>query len=479
MTSIEIILRENGPLISSKLAKRLSIKESIPFNTASQKVSRNRKIKKIKGFYTSNQSFCYLEEHEYNNDLYDDFIESLYENGRKYWYTINALKMHGGTLNKEFLECYTNYPIIPLKGHLPFNKIMQKFVQERILVYNDSYYSLAPIFNSNNITFIAHKTIEQIKINVLETFNSLAKNIGLISYNTGESFKEYGKFRWAFKGVSTISGLIQNGKSGFLLADIIIGTPIHEKDILFFIEKLNHIQSYKNALRLIPFLIVDNLDKKALGLLKNKGVIVGFINELFGNKYAEALNELINVLKNAGASLKKDPEKYLDLLAELRKYNQGLANNIRGTLFEFIVGHIHSVNCQSIEIGREIIENNGKHEIDVLSIYSDKVVFAECKAKKSQIDLDTINEWISIKIPAFKIWFNKQEVYKKKKLEFEYWSTSGFRYEALEKLENFSQSVNKFNISYFQANEIRERAISMENKKLKEALDNFFLKIDV
>ena len=49
MTSIENILFQHGPMMSSELANRLHSKESIPLNTASQKVSRNGKIKKIKG----------------------------------------------------------------------------------------------------------------------------------------------------------------------------------------------------------------------------------------------------------------------------------------------------------------------------------------------------------------------------------------------------------------------------------------------
>lgn len=94
-----------------------------------------------------------------------------------------------------------------------------------------------------------------IKENILSSFESLVKNAGIISFKSGEQFAEYGKFRWAFKGVSNITGLIQNGKSGFLLADIIIGTPIYENDVLFFLEKLGHIQSYKNAPRIMPLTV--------------------------------------------------------------------------------------------------------------------------------------------------------------------------------------------------------------------------------
>jgi hypothetical protein len=74
----------------------------------------------------------------------------------------------------------------------------------------------------------------------------------------------------------------------------------------------------------------DSLDHEAMMWLKENGVVLGFIKELFGAKYAEILNDLITVLANEGASLANDPNKYLELIAELRKYNDGLLKNIKG-----------------------------------------------------------------------------------------------------------------------------------------------------
>ena len=75
-----------------------------------------------------------------------------------------------------------------------------------------------------------------------------------------------------------------------------------------------HIQSFNNASRIVPYLIVDDLSREALIALKFHGIAIGFIKELFGQKYADTLKELISVLNNAGASLKSSPEKYLGLL---------------------------------------------------------------------------------------------------------------------------------------------------------------------
>lgn len=475
MTSPIEILKLKGPLLSSTLSNYLSDIDSININTASQRIARNDEIKKIKGFFVSNQSFCYLEEHK-SDELLEKFMIALEENGKKYWYCINALKLHGGVISSKYLQCYTNYPVLPLKSHIPFNDVMQNFIKEDILIYNDNYYMFSPRFARQKVTLTSYQSIEMIKDNVLDHFNSLTKNIGLISYRTGENFAEYGKFRWAFKGVSYI-GTRKNEVNTFLIADILIGSAYYEKDIEFFIQKLKHIRSFQNAPRILPFLIIDNVNKNALELLKQNGIVVALIGELFGQKYAETLSELINILNNAGASLKKTPEQYLNLIKQLRKYNEGLANNMKGTLFEFLVGHLHSINTNSsVDLGREIIEVNFRHEMDVLTSYPDKIVISECKAQNGKIGIEIIDKWLGVKVPAFKRWCSKQETWRNKSVEFEFWSTSGYTVEAISKLEQAFLNNGKYKVSFFDGKDIKEIAVKMKNKKMKEAIDGFFLK---
>ena len=480
MTSIERILQTHGPMMSSKLASVLRQDEGLSINTASQKVSRDRSILRVKGFYTSGQSFCYLANHQTDPNFFEQIIASLEEHGRKYWYCLNAIKMSGGILSSKYLECYTNYPVLPLRSHIPFKDVLQKFIDNNILIRSEGYYLLMPKFNQTILNFSQYTTLEMIKDDILSNFNSLTRNIGLVSYYTGQKFAEFGKFTWGFKGVCPINSLKANGKLGFVLADLLFGHKVHEKDIRFFIDKIKTIQSFNNASKVIPFLLVDDLEPKAFEVLKKNGVVVGFIKELFGQKYADTLKDLVTVLNNAGASLKTEPNKYLDLIQELKKYNSGLANNIKGTLFEFLIAHLHSIKANnSIDLGREIFENNKRHEIDVLAIYNDKVVFAECKATKAKVDNGLIEKWKGEKIPAFRQWANKQETWRNKKLEFEYWATSGFEDEAEKILCSLSKSATSIKVSYYNGQDIRNKAVEAKNKKLKEAVDNYFLNSNI
>ena len=307
----------------------------------------------------------------------------------------------------------------------------------------------------------------------------MMKNMGLISYKSGEIFEEFGKFRWGFKGVSYVDGLRSNGKPGFILGDILFGVNVRKDDIAFFIEKVQHVKSFKNASRIIPYLIVDDLDKEALEELKRNGVVIGFIKELFGEVYAETLKELSSVLNNIGAALKNNPDQYTELLDSLKKYASTIFYNIRGTLLELFVGHIHSKSCQSIDLGREIVQDNARHEMDVFAIYSDKLVIAECKAKNSKINEAVVNKWIKIKIPAFKKWLNGQETLRNRKIQFEFWATGGFTEDTRRILDDFKAKTSKFDVEFYDGPEIRKKVVEMGDKKLKESLDNYFLKSKV
>jgi hypothetical protein len=86
MTNCEIILKQRGPLMSSELSSILVSQFGIVKNTASQTITRDKKIIKIKGFYSSSQSFCYLEEHKEQINFYDNLLSSFLTYGKKYWY---------------------------------------------------------------------------------------------------------------------------------------------------------------------------------------------------------------------------------------------------------------------------------------------------------------------------------------------------------------------------------------------------------
>ncbi|KAA6317721.1 hypothetical protein EZS27_032166 [termite gut metagenome] len=476
MTNIEKILAQRGPMMSGELAKHLSIILKVPENTASQKISRSKNVIKIKGFFSSNQSFCYLESHKKTGNLYEDLSRAMFDHGRKYWFCLNAIRLSNGMIFKTELECYTNYPIVRLKGHKPFSVIMGEFVKNKIITYDDDCYYLAPSFSGSSLNTVKSRAISQIKKTVLNDFSQIIKNIGLVSFNSVELFAEYGKFRWGVKGVSYITGLKTDSKPGFVVGDIILGNPFYFKDVEFFLRKIEHIQSFSKAPRLMPFLLIDNIDNDALDKFKKKGIVIGFIGELFGQKYANALTELIVLLNNIGASLSGTPDKFIKLIEELEIYNKSLVYNIKGSLFEYFVGYLIHQHFPNIDIGRIIYGENEKHEVDVFAYNADTVVIAECKTTQNPIDVDEIKKWQRSVIPLVRNYIKTQDILSNKKIIFEYWSVSGFSSDALKRLTDFKNATTAFTVVYYDTDAIKSRVHQSKNKALSNTLNNYFLK---
>ena len=479
MTAIEYILNDNGPMISSELARKLAKTEGISPNTASQRISREPGLERLEGFFKSNQSLVFLPKQQDGGEVLKFLAQQMELHGKKYWFTLNAIRYHSGTISSKFLETYSNYPIKPLVSHLTFDEVMRKFVEENILVYGYETYSFSPRLRCKGLNAFLSQTLETIKLNVLDNFKELSRNIGWVSYESFEQFAEYGNFKFAFKGVSPVRGLKTGKKFGFVVGDILLGRPTYKKDVEFFIRKIETVQSFKGASRIMPVMLVDSLDKEAFLYLKEKGVIIGFIKELFGEKYAKTLNDLITILTNAAASLAKNPNKYLELIAELRKYNDGLLKNIKGALFEYVAGHYYIFKNARIDMGWEIYENNAEHEMDVRATFGDKIIIAECKGRISPTPSEDINKFLRIKIPAFKAWVEKQESNKNKPLEFEYWSSAGYTEDALLRIEEIKTEYKRTSVLFLGPKEIMERAKEMKNKKLQNELNTFFFKSNV
>ena len=75
---------------------------------------------------------------------------------------------------------------------------------------------------------------------------------------------------------------------------------------LFILHKLNNTIARNKTINIIPFLLIGTHHQEVYKTLKTKGVIVGNIDELFGDKYSESIYGIMNLMENAGAILKRN-----------------------------------------------------------------------------------------------------------------------------------------------------------------------------
>jgi hypothetical protein len=481
---IEQILQTRGPILSGVLAQELA-KHSINLTLARKQISRvTHPIKKLRLGFENNQSFVYLENQTDTKEYWENLTQCLKTSSQAYYSYLNAFLIHYGFVYKSQLTAYTFSPVQNLKGHLHSNNIVERLIKSRIISDFDEN-----IFQINSNIYAGHnfsrfRAIELAKKQISEDFISWARNTNLISYHTARSLDttaEFGKFQWCFTSPSYVNSIsrFKKGKPqpGFIVADILIGRKLKADDIGFFLKKVEIIKQQRNVSAFIPFLICDNLEENAFKAVKSKGVITGFVRELFGAAYSETLRLLVETVTEATKIITTNPDQFIELSKKLSAL-QGRFGNIKGDMFEFVVGYFYTINNDRIEIGKVIKEReSGKNkEIDVFVNAANQLRVVECKGQKLPVTKSFIETWLDEKITIIRKWILSQDDYCKKEIIFEIWSTSGFEKDALLLLQQRAHSVkpSKYKIEFWDKSSIVKKFYETRNAKLRDIMNDYF-----
>ena len=331
-------------------------------------------------------------------------------------------------------------------------------------------------FFKDNQTFFYYKEqqfTERYFYALIESLKTSAKQhyciINSLQYHKGYIKKD----EFSFTAPSYICGL---SKPSFVLADIMIGGSNDEENINFFLTKINTIKKTHKKSNFIPYLITDSLSNEAFSKLKENGIVIGLIDKLFGREYKELMESLIDVITNISVILKKEPNKFIEIIKKFDKLIDGKTNNLRGDLFEFIVGYYHSNLCQSIDIGKIYKDDGKKKEVDVYASYQDKIILCECKAYKTPISLDIIEKWNEKIAFIYKV-IEKNRSFtsdKNRDIIFEFWSISGFSEEATQYLQEKKNNLKKYKIEFYKRDEILKKAKDSNANKITDIMNEYF-----
>ena len=474
----EDYIKQEGPLLSSQLITYYE-DENTSKDAIRKRLERlPESIGRIRGFFKDNQTFFYHKEQQFTEKYFSVLIESLKTSAKQHYCIINSLQYHKGYIKKDELASYSFSPIENLKSHKNFSNVVRDLIRIGLIIEEEDYYTLSPnVGYSNNKS--AYKAIEIVKKNILSHFYDLNRNIGFISYNGGNFNSEFSKFQFSFTAPSYICGL---SKPSFVLADIMIGGSNDEENINFFLTKINTIKKTRKKSNFIPYLITDSLPNEAFNKLKENGIVIGLIDKLLGREYKELMESLIRVITNISVILKKEPNKFIEIIKKFDKLIDGKTNNLRGDLFEFIVGYYHSNLCQSIEIDKNYRDDDGKKkEVDVYASYQDKIILCECKAYKTPISLEIIEEWNEKIAFIYKVIEKNRSSAggKNKDIIFEFWSISGFSEEAIQYLQEKKNNLKKYKIEFYKRDEILKKAKDSNAKKITDIMNEYFANSDI
>ena len=312
----------------------------------------------------------------------------------------------------------------------------------------------------------------------LAHFHEWGRNIGLFSYDSAKFHSGLSSYQFAMVAPSYINSLAQKTNNriipAFIVADILLNRDILKNDIDFFIKKLENVSMRNRSAKIIPFLLVGSHDKDVHQVLKSKGIIIGNIDELFGKKYSESVYGILNLIENAGAILKSNPDQYIKLIDSIKSLSTGKTFNLRGALFEMAVGYFHGQQCQTLEVSKKVIYDKESREIDVYAVYQDKVVFAECKGFNTKVDDGYISKWLSEKIPVIRRWALSCESICDKPMVFEIWSTGGFTDDANIRLSAAHQNTKKYQVNFYDSFRMLKVAKEKKISQFSEIVNSYF-----
>ncbi|WP_271606201.1 hypothetical protein [Bradyrhizobium sp. CCBAU 11434] len=211
--------------------------------------------------------------------------------------------------------------------------------------------------------------------------------------------------------------------------------------IAAFVRKHDLASAPANVAPIMPFLIADGFSGKAFGLARSRGILATTTSHLFGEDVAKALRDLISLLADTGATASVNPDHVERVLNSLTRI-EGAANNLRGALFEIIVGSlVKDVEGGYLRSGEKWkdYETGRTAETDVLLGRPDDKgpLVVECKAKipGARVNLEEVQKWRDDRVPLLHKIFKTDSRLSGKHVTFELWTNGPIGADALEWLK--------------------------------------------
>ncbi len=487
--SIPYLLKKHGPLPSSKI-KAYLIKSGVSDASARQRISRASmgKINKFTSIQLPRrESFLYLEDQfgtpEFWNNLYKAHIES----NTAYGLAISSVISKGGWIPKNHFEIISGAPE-RLKKHLSSDKVMEQLIKSKILLeeIDPSYGSILKLtpffFEYNNDINKNQKILDDILVDAIADW---VQKTGFGSYNaikkrTIDDIPKFGQFGWDITAPCYLHPFrhFNSGKltPGFVVIDATY-SAIDENAAKYFIKKCEANRSIKQIRPFLSILMAERFTKEAFILGKSSGLVFTTPEIMFGSEVAKSLHSLANTLENASALAATNPDQLYKLLNSLSKI-EGAAINVRGALFELLVGHIVlKAEGDTIDIGVKVHNlDNQKAEIDVRRIKGDhEVAIYECKGYQPnrEIQIAEIQTWFK-KIGIIYKSLKEQPFFEHRAIIFEYWTSGTFSSEAKEYLKTRQEKIKKYKIDWKDGAQIINYAKSKRLTSMVDTLNEHY-----
>ncbi len=488
------MLKANGPSLTSDVIARM-VSDGASESAARKRVQRSLgDVERLAGVrFEKNARFIYLPD-QYGTDAFWRGLEgAFHQAGKTYWATVVNLLARGGRCPKGLFARVTGAPAARTRQLSP-DRIFERLSAINLLEEVE--------VGDGDGTYVQFRPLSYVR-EAIPTVRArlLAENIalhGVKEWARRIGFGSYGRFAMRLEEPApVVSGIswdltapsyfrplisVKDGKAkpGFLVCDINLTDTINEAEAEAFVRKCDMASAPSNVGPIMPLLIGHVFSAAAFDLAKRKGILAITLQNLFGDEIAEALKNLVAVLTDAGATASVNPGHLDSILQSLTKV-QGAADNLRGTLFELVIGSLVKdvdggfltcgERCTDLQTGREA-------EIDVQLNRDDKsLLVLECKAKLpgSRVSETEVRKWYSDRIPLIQKILTRDGL-TEKTIRFEIWSNGEFTDSALKWLKKQQLDFESYSLGWLDGKGLKAYADKAKQASLRKILNEHYFR---
>ncbi|RVK52858.1 hypothetical protein CN155_21345 [Sinorhizobium meliloti] len=501
--AIDDFLGYYGPCLTTDLSAYLETTFSIKPAAARQKVSRAKDIKRLAYLpFPRNARFVYLQKDFGSDRFWRSLIKALIDTNSAYGAAIAAIRARGGLIPKAHFPIACGAPI-QQKKHLSPDTILQRLIQadlvdvrpfdglgECVTLKQDPQYLAGPVENSRARLFV-----EEILLGAISTW---VRNLGIVSYGKVATrdavpLPMVGRTAWDLTAPSYLGFLRpapspnggdpnEKSKPGFFVADVLLGSRVDVEGVRPFIRKCQALRGLSRVSPCMQMFVADSYTKDARALLKQHGIIAATPRALFGDEVAEGLRETVHFFRSLAATSRFDPDEFDRIMRVFRRV-EGAANQLRGTLLEFMAAEIARRRFgQHVFMNRVYKAPNGKEaEADVISDDGHKrLAFIESKATSaySTVPDDQFKRWLQHNVPTLFQAVKAHPDWKNRTVRFEFWATASLTAESMALYERTRAELNpdRYSILLRTGNEIMDLCEDIGDDALVQAFEKHFMK---
>ena len=492
--SVTSILARHGPALTSDVAARLR-EAGRSAVAARQSVSRlPGNVRVLRGLsFPKRARFIYLDDQFGTNRYWDVLISAGEKASPAYAAGLAGLRSRGGVVPSRHFDIAAGAPV-KQKGQISGQVVLERLAAvglvTRTEVQGIGECAMLAAEGALGTPMLAGLRARLLTEGVLlDAIRTWAGRMNMASarkvrIRDEEPAPQFSTCRFDLCGPSYLHPLVRwqaaKPSPGFLVADVVLGQALEEADVQPLLRKCRTLSQLRKVRPFLPMLIADGFSSEALRACRAQGVIATRPDTLFGQDVARALADLLEVLTNAGAMAAAQPQRIESLFQRLSAV-EGAAGNLRGALFELLVGHmICSVEGGSIDIGVLVEDTSAsprrRAEVDVRLVKEREVRIYECKGYQPSavVREEEINDWLKRCVPTINDAHRQEPRFNGSALHFEFWTCGSFDDDALSLLRDAQGRTRKYSINWKSGGEVREYAKRIKAQGIRKILNEHY-----